>query len=421
MPRQGNAQFGPSDPVTNTGLASRRRFVLVLGCLTGLAAVSIDMSLPAIPGMVFDFATSMSRGQQIVGVFMAGLALGQLPSGLLSDRLGRMPVIYAGVAMFTLAGLACAVSTNIEQMLTARFVQGMGASCGVVVSRAIVRDISSGVQAARLLSVMVMIFTAAPMLAPVLGGFLVSTLGWRMPFLAIALFGAILLYGVSRTLQETHRPARAEHHIVRHLFLSAREFFSHRQSVLGVVLVLLPAAGFMSLITASPALIVDIYGFQVKWFGFIFATAGLSILLGSLLNRRLLLRFSTMQMIGAGTAMIAIASLLMLLIAWLGRAPFAWVWGNVCLYMFGVAFVMANATALALDPVPKIAGVAASIIGTIQNLAASAGSIASGIFYDGSVRNTVLLMGVFGVATAAVFLGRRFIILQAITVNEHHP
>jgi MFS transporter, DHA1 family, multidrug resistance protein len=394
----------------NTGLASRRRFVLVLGGLTGLGAVSIDMSLPAIPAMVFDFATSMSRGQQIVGLFMAGLALGQLPAGLLSDRLGRMPVIYAGVGLFTLAGIACAVSLSIEVMLTGRFVQGLGASAAIVVSRAIVRDIASGVQAARLLSIMVMIFTAAPMIAPMLGAFLVTTLGWRMPFVVIAVFGAALLVAVSRALRETHVPARDDRHIVRQLGSSAAEFFAHRQSVLGVLLVLLPAAGFMSLITASPALVVEIYGFPVQAFGFIFALAGLTILIGSIVNRRLLLRFDTLQMIGAGTSLIGIAAIQMLAIAWLDSAPFWLVWGNVCLYMFGVSLLMANATALALDPVPRIAGVAASILGTIQNLAGAGGSLLGGFLYDGSVRNAVMTMGVFGVATATAFLGRNLIL-----------
>jgi len=384
--------------------------VLVLGCLTGLAAVSIDMSLPAIPAMVFDLATSMSKGQQIVGLFVAGLAVGQLPAGVLSDRLGRMPVIYVGVGIFTAAGIACALSTSIELMLVARFVQGMAASVGVVVTRAIVRDIASGVEAARLLTVMVMIFTAAPMLAPMVGSLLVTTLGWRVPFIAIALFGAVLLYGVNSTLRETHVPVRGEHHVLRQLIISSREFFSHRESVLGVLLVLLPAAGFMSLITASPALVTQIYDYPAKLFGFIFATAGLSILLGSTLNRRLLLRFGTMQMIGAGATIIGVAAAQMLAIAWLGEAPFWWLWGNVCLYMFGVAFVLANATGLALDPVPKIAGVAASIIGTIQNLAASGGSIASSLLYDGTVGNVVILMGVFGMATAATVLARNLIL-----------
>jgi DHA1 family bicyclomycin/chloramphenicol resistance-like MFS transporter len=400
----------------NTGLAARRRFVLVLGLLTGLAAVSVDMSLPAIPQMVEALATSMSLGQLIVGFFMAGLALGQVPAGLLSDRLGRMPVLYGGVAIFTLAALLCSLSSSIELMLAARFLQGLGASVGVVVARAIVRDIASGRDAARLMSALVMIFTAAPMLAPLIGSFLVTAWGWRAPFLAIAVFGFLMFYSLHTTLRETHVPV-LEHHFLRQLWMSLREFFSHRQSVLGLLLTLLPAAGFMSLITGSSALVIEIYAYPVAAFGFIFALAGLSILGGSTLNRRLLLRFTSMQGIGIGATLMVIASVQLLFIAWLNDAAFWWLWGNVCLFLFSTGFVLPNATALALDPVPRIAGVAASIIGTVQNLAGASSAIASGMLYDGSVRNLTFLMGFFGIATGIVFLLRGYIARSSGTVT----
>ena len=399
----------------NTGLAARRRFVLVLGLLTGLAAVSVDMSLPAIPQMVDALATSMSLGQLIVGFFMAGLALGQVPAGLLSDRLGRMPVLYGGVGIFTFAALLCSISTSIELMLAARFLQGLGASVGVVVARAIVRDIASGKDAARLMSALVMIFTAAPMLAPLIGSFLVTAWGWRSSFLAIAVFGFLMFYSLHSVLRETHVPV-VEHHILRQLWMSLREFFSHRQSVLGLLLTLLPAAGFMSLITGSSALVIEIYAYPVQAFGFIFALAGLSILGGSTLNRRLLLRFTSMQGIGIGVTLMGIASVQLLFITWLDGAAFWWLWGNVCLFLFSTGFVLPNATALALDPVPRIAGVAASIIGTVQNLAGASSAIASGMLYDGSVRNLTFFMGFFGIATGVVFLLRRFV---AGTIRGH--
>lgn len=211
----------------------------MLGLLTGLAALSVDMSLPAIPQMVEALHTHMSLGQLIVGFFMAGLALGQMPAGLLSDRLGRMPVLYGGVGIFTLAALLCSISNSIELMLAARFLQGLGASVGVVVARAIVRDIASGREAARLMSALVMIFTAAPMLAPIVGSFLVNNWNWRTPFFAIAIFGVLMFYGLHTILRETHVPIR-EHHILLQLWMSLREFFSHRQSLLGLLLVLLP-------------------------------------------------------------------------------------------------------------------------------------------------------------------------------------
>ena len=393
----------------NLDLATKRRFVLVLGCLTGIGAVTVDLSLPSIPQMAGALGTSVSVGQQIVGAFVLGIALGQLPAGLMSDRIGRIPVLITGIAIFIAAGIVTSIAASIEIMLFARFVQGLGASVGVVVSRAIVRDISSGVQAARILSVMVMIFTAAPMLAPVVGGYLVAGFGWRAPFVAVAVFGAIILFSVTRGLHETRQPNR-DQHILRQLTASASEFFGHRQSVLGLLLIVLPAMGFMSVITGASALIMEIYGYSVKQFGFIFALAGVSILIGSILNRHLLSRFNAMQLAGLGAWLIGLAAAQLVLMAWLGEAGFWWVWGNVCLYMCGSSFLMANATAIALDPVPKISGAAASIVGTAQNLFASSGAIATGIVYDGTMPTAVLLMGVFGVLTLLTFLLRRLVL-----------
>lgn len=393
----------------NTGLASKRRFILVLGFLTGIAAVTIDMSLPAFPAMVRDLATSMSTGQQVVGLFVAGIGIGQIPAGLISDRIGRMPVLYSGIGIFTIAGIVCASTDSIELLLLSRFIQGLGGSVGIVVSRAIIRDISSGVEAARLMSVMVMIFTAAPMLAPIVGGFLVFQWGWRAPFVAVAVFGALTFLGVNTALQETHTPTRREHPI-RQLSLGLKEFFSHRRSRFGLLLVILPAAGFIAMITASSAIVMEIYGFPVQAFGFIFAIWGFSILMASMISRYLVLDHGVMRMIGLGAILIGAASLQLLIIAWLGQVSFWWLWGSICLFMFGAGFLLPNATALALDPVPQIAGVAASIIGTLQSISSTAGSLLSSSLYDGTIRNVAIIMGTAGIATSLVFLLRPFIL-----------
>ena len=403
----------------NSDLASKRRFVLVLGLLTGIAAVTVDLSLPAFPEMVRELATSMSAGQRVVGLFMAGIAVGQIPAGLISDRVGRIPVLYGGIVIFTIAGIVCAATDSIELMLVSRFIQGLGGSVGIVVTRAIVRDISSGAQAARLMSVMVMIFTAAPMLAPLVGAYLVYWWGWRAPFAAVVLFGAMILLGVNMALQETHSPSRKEHP-VRQLSLSLKEFFSHRRSRFGLSLVILPAAGFLAMITGSSAIIIEVYGFPVQYFGYLFACSGLSILTGSTLSRHIVLEHGVIRVIGLGAAMIGFASLQLLTIAWLGDASFWWLWGCVCLFMLGVGLLMPNATALALDPVPQIAGVASSIIGTLQSLAGAVGSLASSAVYDGSVRNVAIIMGACGLATAIVFLLRPlFLGLEEVVGPDH--
>jgi len=255
-------------------------FVITLGLLTAVAALTIDLSLPAIPAMVDALGTNMSKGQQIVGIFMGGMALGQIPAGLLSDRMGRMPIMYVGMTIFTLAAIVAAFANNIELILAARFVQGFGAAAAIVLSRAIVRDIASGQEAARLMSLMTMIFTAAPLIAPSIGALLIAQWDWRAPFILIAICGVLVLLAIRVNLVETHTP-NADGHPLRQLSNNFREFFSHRQSIFALLLLVVPPAGFMSIIAVSATMIIEIYGYSVQQYGLIFACAGLSILLGS--------------------------------------------------------------------------------------------------------------------------------------------
>ena len=401
----------------NSDSAYRRSFIITLGLLTATAAVTVDMSLPAIPAMVDALATTLPRAQQIVGVFMIGMACGQIPSGLFSDRLGRLPVLYVGLGVFVLAGIIAASAQSMDVMLLARFVQGIGASSSIVLSRAIVRDIASGKDAARLMSLMTMIFTAAPVIAPTVGALLVAQWGWRAPFVAIATLGFFIIGGVRANLVETHVPEVNEHP-VRQLARSFREFFSHRQSIFGLLMIVLLPVGFMSIIAVSAAMTVEIYGYSIEQYGLIFALAGISILIGSAANRWLVTRFDQLQLIGLGALLVFMAGLQLGTIAWLDAAPFWWVWGSVCLFMFAIPILMSNATVLALDPLPRIAGVASSIIGTIQNVHAAAGALVGAAIYDGTVRNAVLLMAGVGLVIGCLFVARPLIAPGDLV---HHP
>ena len=385
-----------------------KRFIATLGILTGAAALTIDLSLPAIPDMVEALSTSLSIGQKIVGIFMVGMACGQIPAGLLGDRLGRLPTLNIGMSIFALAGTVAAASTNIGIMLVARYVQGIGAASAIVLARAIVRDVSAGKEMARLMSLMTMIFTAVPVLAPTIGALLVAQWEWRAPFIVIAVLGFLVIVLVRTSLYETHVP-NVDEHPVRQLASSFREFFSHRQSIFGLLMLVLPPAGFLSIIAVSAAMTVEIFGFTLQQYGLFFACAGISILVGAGLNRWLVSRFDQLHLIGIGVGLIFIASSQLALIAWLDTAPFWWVWTCVCLFMLTVAIVMPNAAVIALDPLPRIAGVASSIIGTLQNAAGATGALVAAAIYNGSVRNAVLIMAVAGLVVTAVFLLRPLI------------
>ena len=401
----------------NAALVQKRSFVFTLGLLTAVAALTIDMSLPAIPAMVSALTTDLPRGQLIVGIFMLGMAFGQIPAGLFSDRLGRMPVLYIGMGLFAIAASVAALAQSIEVMLIARFVQGIGGASAVVLSRAIVRDIASGKDAARLMALMTMIFTVAPVVAPTFGALLVGQWGWRAPFVAIATGGILLLLGMRGNLVETHTP-NADGHPLRQLQRSFAEFFSHRQSIFGLLLIIVPPAGFMSVIAVSAALAVEIYGISLQVYGLVFALAGLSILAGSLANRVLVNHFDLVPLIGIGVSIIALASTVILFIAWSNAAPFALLWAMVCLFFFAVPISMSNAMVLALDPLPRIAGVASSIIGTIQNVVGASGAMLGATIYDGTVRNAVLIIGCAGIVMLGVFVLRPLICGGPIV---HHP
>jgi DHA1 family bicyclomycin/chloramphenicol resistance-like MFS transporter len=403
--------------VTNPKPLLKPSFVITLGLLTGLAALTVDISLPAVPPMAVALATSLSKSQQIVGIFMAGMACGQIPAGLISDRIGRLPVLYVGMTLFLLGAVAAVFASRIELLLAARFVQGFGAAAAIVLSRAIVRDVASGKDAARLMSLMTMIFTAAPVIAPSIGALLVAQWGWRAPFVIIAALGLLLLSAIRANLHETHA-ANEQRHPLRQLVASFAEFFSHRQSIFGLLLIILPPAGFMSIIAVAASLVVEIYGYSITQFGFIFATAGVSILAGAVLNRFLVARIDALQLIGIGIGLMGLSAAQLLCIAWLNGAPLAWLWSCICLFMFTIAITVPNATVIALDPLPKIAGVASSIIGTLQNICGAAGAITGALLYDGSVRNSVIVIGAAGAVTTGVFLLRPLLVPDGII---RHP
>lgn len=367
--------------------------------------------------MVDALGTTLSRGQQIIGIFIFGMALGQIPAGLAADRFGRMPVLFVGLLIFSLAASASTLASNIDLVLVARFVQGFGAASSIVVSRAIVRDIASGQDAAKLMSLMTMIFTAAPVIAPSLGAILVAQWNWRAPFIGIAASGWLLMILIRVNLQETHIP-NASQKPLRQLINSFREFFSHRQSIFALMLLILPPAGFLSIIAVSAALVVEIYEFSLRQYGLIFALAGLSILAGSFVNRWLVMRFAVMTLIRVGVLISLLVGLQLGVMVWLDHAPFWWMWPTVCLYMFNVAILAANSTVLALDPLPKIAGVASSILGTAQNIAGATGAICAALIYDGSLRNAIIILAAVSLATVGIYLLRPFFVPGKMV---HHP
>jgi DHA1 family bicyclomycin/chloramphenicol resistance-like MFS transporter len=380
-----------------------KKSTIILGCLIGMAALSIDTSLASIPFMGSELSSDLSTSQFTVGFFMAGVAIGLVPVGLLSDRMGRIPILIYGLITFIIASLMTVVATSIEFMLIARLIQGIGASAGMTIPRAMVRDISSGKSAAQTLSSMMIVLTFIPMLAPIFGSYLVGQFQWRSTFIAITVIGLMLLLSVKKELNETHTGNKSLN-VKEQLKTGIKEFFKHKVSIFGMLLVVISITGYMTLITGSSVLMIEIYKLPVGWFGPLFALTGLSVLIGSFINKYLLKKLKIIQVMMIGIFFIGLGASILLTIAYFNEAGFSILWGGVCIYMFGTAFIISNSTAIALDPLSRTAGISASIIGTIQNLCSAIGSVITGLVYNGSISNMIFLMGVFGLLNVVIFV-----------------
>ena len=181
---------------------------LILGMLAAFAPLAIDMYLPALPAMASALGSDSAGAQLTIASYFLGMAVGQLAYGPLTDRLGRKPPLLFGVGLFVLASLACALAQTMPQMIALRLLQSLGGCAGMVVARAVVRDVSELRDPVRLMARLMLIMGVAPILAPSLGGLVADAYGWRAIFVALALFGGVALLMVVLALPETHAAAR---------------------------------------------------------------------------------------------------------------------------------------------------------------------------------------------------------------------
>jgi len=377
------------------------RILIVLGVITALPALAVDISLPTMPPIAADLGTTLGQAQLVITVFLAGLALGQIPIGMLADHVGRRPVVIAGAAVFTLCCGVCAVSQDLGQLLAARFVQGRAAAVGPVVARAMVRDLASGHKAARMMAILVTALTAAPLVGPIAGSTMIALSGWRLVFwLMLALGGLAVLLAV-RVLPETLPAPAAGAGAFARLRGNARRFFSIRQCWAGVLLLALPSGGYLAIVTSTSSVMADIYGISAEWVGPLFALGALCFMAGSLISRSLVARLGMLKLASAGCFVLLASIAALLAASALDSIPLAVYWPIASMFMLAHGLIMPNGIALALEKVPEMAGFAAAIIGTMQIAVSAAASMLVAALYDHSLGPVIAIMAATAAATAA--------------------
>lgn len=374
--------------------------VVILASLTAFAPLSIDMYLPSFPQIAADFGVSVARVELSLATFFIGLAFGQLLYGSATDRFGRKKPLYVGLRVYCLASLACAFAPNVETLIVLRFFQALGACGGIVIARATVRDLFDHAESARVFSLLMLVMGVAPILAPLIGGYVSLFFGWHAIFAVVSIISAICLAAVYRFLPETREPnpnIRLSKTFGTYLnILKDREF-------LGFTLAGgLAQAGMFAYITGSPFVFIELFGVPAQNYGWIFGSNALGLIALSQLNGRLvksydpttILRFCLMA-----TACFGV----LLMCAGVFHLGFWGVAIPVFLYVASLGMIFPNSTAGALSKQSANAGSASALLGSLQyGLAATASSMVS-YFNNGTSIAMTVLIGVCGIAAFLAF------------------
>lgn len=375
----------------------------VLAMLTALGPLATDFYLPSLPEIARVMRTDVAGAQATLSAFLFGFAAGQIIWGPLSDRLGRRPILLAGLMLFLLATAACAVSPSIEALTGARFLQALGASGPIVLGRAMVRDLYDGARAGRELARMGMIMGLVPAVAPVLGGVLQQAFGWRSTFLATLAFGAMLAVLILRAMPETLRSRAAEPLSFLSILRGYRSLAAVPVYRVYVGLTALAYGGLFAFISGSSFVLIGAYGLTPWQYGFAFALAVLGYIAGTIIAQRLVGSRGMDGVIAIGVACLAAGGLAMTLCV-LGNIGGAFgIAASMAIYAAGVGLTMPQSQASAMMPFPERAGAASSFSGLCQMLFAAVIGLLVGQLLRDAVLPLPLVITAIGLAAFALF------------------
>lgn len=352
---------------------------LVLGGSTMLGVAATDLLFPGFPAMADDLGVSASAVQVTLSTFLVGLAAGQLVAGPLSDARGRRRPLIAGILLFTVSSLACAAAPSLAVLAAMRLLQGMGASAGVVIGRAVVGDLFAGSAAARYLSRLVIVVGLAPILAPLLGSLVLRSSSWRGVFVALALLGGALLLAVVSLLPETLPRERRGASGLRPMVGSMRVLGRERMTVqLALVLGLASAAMVVNGAGAAFAL-QDVYGASPELYAAIVGLCAVAMVVGAQVNGHLAPRLGPGLLLRGGLTGMVVAGIAAFTVVLSPLAGVAALVPALALLLWSWGFVQANLLALAMEHHPSRTGAAAGLMGLVQYAFGAAAAPVGGI------------------------------------------
>ena len=383
--------------------------IFSLSVAAGLAPLSIDMYLPSFPALREEFGATAAQVQLTLSGFILGFALGQLCYGPLSDRFGRRPVLLSGICLYVGMTILCAVSGDIEIFTLFRFLQAVGGGAGAVLSRAIVRDRYSGAEMARVMSLMLTVILFAPMVAPVVGGYLLVWVGWRAVFWVLAVIGLaaipIVAFGIEETLPRDRRSAPG----VTSLLRGYGAVLGHRKALGYILSGGLSFAALFAFLSGAAFVFIEHYGLAPQHMGYVFTFNVVGVMIGGWINSRLVMRRGVREMTLVGAALLFAGALaLFVLVAF----DIAGMWGAIAgIFAFTLPLNMINANSVAgaLEHFPRHAGTASAVVGAARYGFGALAGICVGLLHDDTAVPMVAVIFACSAASAifAVAMVRR--------------
>jgi DHA1 family bicyclomycin/chloramphenicol resistance-like MFS transporter len=384
------------------------RIALILGLLSAIGPFAIDMYLPALPAIGSSLGAPVGQVQWTLTAFFLSLGVGQLFYGPVSDMVGRKPPLYVGLGLFAIASVGCALTSDVQTLVVLRFLQGLGAAAGMAIPRAVVRDLHTGTEAARIMSLLMLVFSVSPILAPLVGSGVIALAGWRGVFWAVALAslaGLVLVYSaLTETRTQADRLESSLGSALRSYGVLLRD--RHYLGLVGIASTAL--AGFFVYLAGSPFVMIDHYGLTPTQYSLAFGVNAAAFFGAAQCTALLGRRFGLVNVVrGAASASGVVMTLL--LIYYLAGGDSLWV--LIALYFVASGFmglVIPTTSVLALEQHGAIAGTASALMGTLQMLGGALAMAIVSLFANGEPLPMVVGMAsgaLVGVALTWLTLG----------------
>ena len=384
---------------------------ITLAGLVAMMAVSTDLYLPAIPQLIESLGANISQGQLTLSVFLLGFATGQLFYGSISDRYGRKPGLYLGLVIYVLATLGCAAAQDINTLIAARFVQGLGGACGPVLARAIVSDSYNRRDAARVMAAIAGAMALVPAIAPVFGSWLLYVFSWRAHFILLLILGLITVIAVTR-LQESCKTIGDSPLKLSHIFSQFSLCLKNRKFVGYALCGGATYAAMFCYISTTSFIMIELLGVEPELFGYTFMSVVFGYITGAMISSRLVNRWGTVKVLTLGQSVGLSAAGLLLVLAFFDVYRLMPVLFAFFLVFMSGGLCLSIGQMGAISELPNDAGKASSVFGFLQIIFAAMLGYLVGLFY-----NNTLVPTAIGVTVAILLSATGYLIIR----NAHDP